>query len=631
MKARSGLRTRSHHRLEALLSTQTRSLHIQLVGHIDNLASLSVAQREHLTFERLLERSNNIAAAIQSPHVVWHRVHFPEKIQQRPSPLPIQFEQFKATVGLPPQHSLAPSQTSINVRVTVCHAFSLLDAADAALNDDDDGPASLEMQVKQARRARGMQLKTDTWKKADGRLHFNGGRNQPEYDFLMDRNGIHLYSQQWSEPLLQRHPTTPADELPHCNDAGATNARPCGTRPRRPSNAKSDDTRPSPLSRANKAKSDDACSSPSPSRTWRSSTSPPRTRATNAKPSDSTPPSSSRTREARDLPPHTPATWTANAKPWQLSTEERATQKAFLLKQAQHVDDILAERQRANKATRRRLKQSRSPKAERAHYEAMRKLKAWEAHCEESYRNWMLWARALHLPAKAIERSRGQSFGCMHALLCAPGTSAAAMKEDNYNVEIKDNKETLLPFIYGKEMTSTRKRMASLFALASPRVFELYNNVRLLLLNIAPHRLAAGTSRQVAKEMNRCCAALVAPFSSLAVNMPSDRTALGVHRDKKDAKFGMCMVMPVGAFDGAPLKLPDLGITFHNKPQDLSLFPSALLRHGNGKMQAGVRMSIVCFTQSAILEEHSRLPVVDDFPRWRPLNIVDGGAVRQLS
>ncbi|CEH16419.1 hypothetical protein CBOM_06366 [Ceraceosorus bombacis] len=197
------------------------------------------------------------------------------------------------------------------------------------------------------------------------------------------------------------------------------------------------------------------------------------------------------------------------------------------------------------------------------------------------------------------------------------------MEEDNYNVEIKDNKETLLPFIYGREMSSICKRMALLFALASPSIFKLYNKVRLSLLNVAPHRLVAGTSRRMAEEMNHRRAALVAPFSSLAVNMPSNRTALGMHCDKKDAKFGMCMVMPVGAFDGAPLKLPDVGITFHNKPLDLSLFPSALLRHGNGTLTAGVRMSIVCFTQGAILKKYSRTPTVQDFPRWHPINVVD--------
>ncbi|CEH16418.1 hypothetical protein CBOM_06365 [Ceraceosorus bombacis] len=73
---------------------------------------------------------------------------------------------------------------------------------DKALNGNNDQPPTVAPQVKRARQARGMQQKTDTWKNGDGQLRFNGGRGQPEYDFLMDRDGFQFFSQQWKGPTL---------------------------------------------------------------------------------------------------------------------------------------------------------------------------------------------------------------------------------------------------------------------------------------------------------------------------------------------------------------------------------------------------------------------------------------------
>ncbi|CEH13320.1 2OGFeDO domain, nucleic acid-modifying type [Ceraceosorus bombacis] len=234
----------------------------------------------------------------------------------------------------------------------------------------------------------------------------------------------------------------------------------------------------------------------------------------------------------------------------------------------------------------------------------------------------LLWSQALSLPAFPIEPSRscnGTVFGALHAHLRAAGTSRATLADTNFNAEIKDYRDEIVPFVYGKACTHLLNRMRKTMAFGFSDVYKKYNDVRLHreLINVLPRRaLRAYMSGEVTRNMERRRAAMMAPWCSAAINMPTPFTGMTAHRDKRDTQWGLCVVAALGDFTGAELCLDDVGIAIHSRPMDITVFPSALNTHRNANNLVGTRMSLVAFTQHAILDKYSTLPTSKDFSVW---------------
>ncbi|CEH14049.1 2OGFeDO domain, nucleic acid-modifying type [Ceraceosorus bombacis] len=241
---------------------------------------------------------------------------------------------------------------------------------------------------------------------------------------------------------------------------------------------------------------------------------------------------------------------------------------------------------------------------------------------QEVTTNLSLWAQALSLPAHPIEPSRscdGNVFGALHAHLRASGTSRAALDGTNYNVEIKDYRKSILPFLYGVDGGRLLRRMREAMSVGFPRVYKKYNDVQLhpSLLNVAPKRAYRSVmTARIVQEMEQRRAALMSPWCLAAINMPTTSTGMTAHRNKRDAQWGLCVVTALGNFTGAALCLDDVGIAIHNRAMDVTIFPSALCTHRNADTLVGTRMSIVAFTQQAIPQRYSQLPTCNDFPVW---------------
>ncbi|PWN39980.1 hypothetical protein IE81DRAFT_331949 [Ceraceosorus guamensis] len=176
---------------------------LHLIGAICSDA-LPAGQLEHLTHASIIARGKALAAAFQSPSVVWHQVKLPTSKQQKPSPLSLMFEQYRATVAVDPT-------TTTTICLTVCHGFSL---KDALTHQDHGGTYDLDAVVERACKARRIAMEKTKWKKSNSWLNFNGGLGQPEYNFCVDKEGLRIMSQRWSQPLQQRHKHVPNADLP---------------------------------------------------------------------------------------------------------------------------------------------------------------------------------------------------------------------------------------------------------------------------------------------------------------------------------------------------------------------------------------------------------------------------------
>ena len=80
------------------------------------------------------------------------------------------------------------------------------------------------------------------------------------------------------------------------------------------------------------------------------------------------------------------------------------------------------------------------------------------------------------------------------------------------------------------------------------------------------------------------------PFSSFVINF---NVATRGHRDGKDLK--VCLVMPIGTFQGSELCLAEPGLVIPLQSGDAFIFPSCLITHLN-LLYTGTHASLVCHT-----------------------------------
>ncbi|CAG8630967.1 3716_t:CDS:2 [Acaulospora morrowiae] len=75
------------------------------------------------------------------------------------------------------------------------------------------------------------------------------------------------------------------------------------------------------------------------------------------------------------------------------------------------------------------------------------------------------------------------------------------------------------------------------------------------------------------------------------------------HRDLKDHRNTLCVVCPLGNFEGGELVFPELKLIVHVKQGQAVAFRSNLLVHGNLPVVAGVRHSIVFYIHSTLIKQ----------------------------
>lgn len=82
----------------------------------------------------------------------------------------------------------------------------------------------------------------------------------------------------------------------------------------------------------------------------------------------------------------------------------------------------------------------------------------------------------------------------------------------------------------------------------------------------------------------------VSPFAALVVNL---NVVTRAHRDRQDD--GVCLVLPIGEFEGGELCLVEAGLVIPLRNGDFAVFPSCKLTHFN-LHYTGSRASIVLHT-----------------------------------
>ena len=89
-------------------------------------------------------------------------------------------------------------------------------------------------------------------------------------------------------------------------------------------------------------------------------------------------------------------------------------------------------------------------------------------------------------------------------------------------------------------------------------------------------------------------------FPSVAINF---NRISEFHRDVKDHPNTLCVVCPLGTFEGGQLVFPELKLTIHAKQGQAIAFRSHILVHGNLPVLNGVRHSVVFFVHSTVIKE----------------------------
>lgn len=86
-----------------------------------------------------------------------------------------------------------------------------------------------------------------------------------------------------------------------------------------------------------------------------------------------------------------------------------------------------------------------------------------------------------------------------------------------------------------------------------------------------------------------------APFLGFVVNI---NVMTMSHRDGKDLE--VCVVMPIGNFEGGELVLAELGLVIELKNGEVIIFPSTILTHFNMHCR-GTRASFVLHTDASAM------------------------------
>lgn len=273
-------------------------------------------------------------------------------------------------------------------------------------------------------------------------------------------------------------------------------------------------------------------------------------------------------------------------RPFMISKETRSHHVAVIQKCAKHIRD----------------KQGLSKKARGLHYINLR-----------------LWASTLTMPAHRIEAYRAAQVGTIHFRFRYH--SMARYNDANMNKSFLDNLPLTGPFLFGPDLSRLLDRMRTTFAFGHGAVYRRYFAVRnhpdisrshIPIFSRCPWSSPPNLQKQV-KERG---VVLALPWSSLAVNVPSQETQMDPHIDSRDARWGMCTVVSGGHYSGGALVLHAAGIRLWTRPAlDIVSFPSAALMHSNTKVQ-GYRLSLIGFSGEDVLQRFATVPLLSDYPVW---------------
>ena len=89
-------------------------------------------------------------------------------------------------------------------------------------------------------------------------------------------------------------------------------------------------------------------------------------------------------------------------------------------------------------------------------------------------------------------------------------------------------------------------------------------------------------------------------FPTIAINY---NTISGFHRDVKDHPNTLCVVCPLGSFEGGQLVFPKLKLVIHAKQGQAIAFRSHILIHGNLDIFFGNRHSVVFFIHGTCIKQ----------------------------
>jgi hypothetical protein len=92
-------------------------------------------------------------------------------------------------------------------------------------------------------------------------------------------------------------------------------------------------------------------------------------------------------------------------------------------------------------------------------------------------------------------------------------------------------------------------------------------------------------------------------FPSVAINY---NVISQFHLDLKDHSNSLCVVCPLGSFEGGQLVFPELKLTIHAKQGQAIAFRSHILVHGNLPIIAGIRHSVVFFVHTTVIKQNRK-------------------------
>ncbi len=92
-------------------------------------------------------------------------------------------------------------------------------------------------------------------------------------------------------------------------------------------------------------------------------------------------------------------------------------------------------------------------------------------------------------------------------------------------------------------------------------------------------------------------------FPTIAVNF---NVISQFHRDSKDHRNTLCVVCPLGLFEGGQLVFPELKLIIYAKQGHVIAFRSNILVHGNLSVVAGIRHSIVFFIHATTIKQNRK-------------------------
>lgn len=92
-------------------------------------------------------------------------------------------------------------------------------------------------------------------------------------------------------------------------------------------------------------------------------------------------------------------------------------------------------------------------------------------------------------------------------------------------------------------------------------------------------------------------------FPTVAVNF---NIISQFHRDLKDHRDSLCVVCPLGTFEGGQLVFPELKLIIHAREGQAIAFRSNILVHGNLPVIAGIHHSIVFFIHATSIKQNRK-------------------------